>query len=382
MASLKIIQWNRPNKDGTNTLYYNISHNGGQARIKTEVSIRLDQWDRERQEVINHPNKRQFNQRLLSRKWDIEEIIEKLKGVKRMSAVQLRDTVEKELYGQEDGGVIFLEYYESVLRTYANKRTRELHEATIKWIRKADIHSERLTFEDITPAWLTKLEVAMAGTKVNSISIHLRNIRAIINRAITEELTNNYPFRRYKIKKEATIKRSVSAERMRDIMTCDVPEPWMQRYADFFRLQFLLIGINTIDLCDNATIDGNYIVYRRAKTKRLYKILIQPEAQELINKYKNEDRVYDYSVRCEVTNYRHFSGRLQACIKNLWGVTPYWARHTWATIAASLDIPKETIAAALGHGGNTVTDIYIDFDQRKVDEANRKVIDFVWYNKL
>ena len=62
-------------------------------------------------------------------------------------------------------------------------------------------------------------------------------------------------------------------------------------------------------------------------------------------------------------------------------LTTYWARHTWPTIAASLDIPKETIAAALGHGGNTVTDIYIDFDRRKVDEANRKVMDWVLYGK-
>ena len=46
-----------------------------------------------------------------------------------------------------------------------------------------------------------------------------------------------------------------------------------------------------------------------------------------------------------------------------------------------LDIPKETIAAALGHGGNTVTDIYIDFDRRKVDEANRRVLDWVLYGK-
>ena len=59
-------------------------------------------------------------------------------------------------------------------------------------------------------------------------------------------------------------------------------------------------------------------------------------------------------------------------------LTTYWARHSWATVAASLDIPKETIAAALGHGGNTVTDIYIDFDQKKVDEANRKVLDYVF----
>lgn len=60
----------------------------------------------------------------------------------------------------------------------------------------------------------------------------------------------------------------------------------------------------------------------------------------------------------------------------------HYARHSWATIAASLDIPKETIAAALGHGGNSVTDIYINFDQKKIDEANRKVIDYLNNHKI
>lgn len=31
----------------------------------------------------------------------------------------------------------------------------------------------------------------------------------------------------------------------------------------------------------------------------------------------------------------------------------------------------------LGHGGNTTTDIYIDFDERKKDIAMRRVIDYV-----
>ena len=59
----------------------------------------------------------------------------------------------------------------------------------------------------------------------------------------------------------------------------------------------------------------------------------------------------------------------------------YWARHSWATIAAELDIPKETIAAALGHSSSTVTDIYINFDRTKIDRANRQVLDYVLYNK-
>ena len=40
-----------------------------------------------------------------------------------------------------------------------------------------------------------------------------------------------------------------------------------------------------------------------------------------------------------------------------------------------------TIEAALGHNQHDVTSIYIEFDMRKVDEANRKVLDYVLYDK-
>ena len=38
-------------------------------------------------------------------------------------------------------------------------------------------------------------------------------------------------------------------------------------------------------------------------------------------------------------------------------------------------------ALGVGHGGNTVTDVYIDFDMRKVDVANRRVLDYVFYGR-
>jgi integrase len=52
----------------------------------------------------------------------------------------------------------------------------------------------------------------------------------------------------------------------------------------------------------------------------------------------------------------------------------YSARYSWATIAAGIGISRDVISHALGHGINTMTDIYIDFDVEKVDQANRKVI--------
>jgi integrase len=59
-------------------------------------------------------------------------------------------------------------------------------------------------------------------------------------------------------------------------------------------------------------------------------------------------------------------------------LTSYWARHTWATIAYNIGVSKDIISQALGHSnGVQVTDIYIQYDLEKVDEANRKVIDYI-----
>ena len=60
-------------------------------------------------------------------------------------------------------------------------------------------------------------------------------------------------------------------------------------------------------------------------------------------------------------------------------ISTYYARHSWATIAYNeAKIPKDDIAAALGHGGKTVTDIYINEDLAKIDEANRKVLNVIY----
>lgn len=136
----------------------------------------------------------------------------------------------------------------------------------------------------------------------------------------------------------------------------------------------------------------NRLEYYRAKTGRLYSIKIEPEALEIINKYKGKKSLINIS---EIyADHRDYLKRINRALQKIGptqigkrgkkefaplypNITTYWARHTWATIAASLDIPKETIAAALGHGGNSVTDIYIDFDRAKIDRANRMVIDYV-----
>ena len=58
-------------------------------------------------------------------------------------------------------------------------------------------------------------------------------------------------------------------------------------------------------------------------------------------------------------------------------MTVYTARYTFASIGAELEIPRETIALCLGHSWADVTDHYIAYGTKRIDDAVRKIIDYV-----
>ena len=56
----------------------------------------------------------------------------------------------------------------------------------------------------------------------------------------------------------------------------------------------------------------------------------------------------------------------------------YKARHTWATLAYHCEVHPGVISEAMGHSSITVTETYLKpFSDRRIDLANRQVIDFV-----
>ena len=278
-----------------------------------------------------------------------------------------------------------------------NESTKELYYYSLRRIEQFDKYIATRSIDEIGIPWLTRFESWLAQTNSkNARNILLRNIRAVFNYALDCEYTTNYPFRRFKIRPEATRKRAMTVEQLRSLAVYPV-EDYQEFYRDMFVLMFCLIGINVVDLYSLGGIVDGRVEYRRAKTHRLYSIKVEPEAQAIIDKYHGTKNLLCIADRW--TTHSQFGKQMNKALKRMGemrrvgrggkkvfeptvpGLTTYWARHTWATIAASLDVPKETIAHALGHGNDTVTDIYIDFDKRKVDEANRKVLDFVFGKK-
>ena len=247
--------------------------------------------------------------------------------------------------------------------------------------------------EDIDRVWLHGFDASIGG-KVNSRAIHLRNLRAICNFALDEELTTHYPFRKFKIRTEETMKKALTVDQMRQILTMAV-EPWQEEYRDMFLLMFMLRGINAVDLFGakpDQVVDGR-LEYRRSKVGTLLSVKLEPEALELIERYKGTEHLVSPMDR--YTNHKDYLRRMDYGLKSLGrplgkrkkvlgvGMFPKlssnWARHTWATLCAELDVPDPTITLGMGHktAGHKTTAIYIKRDMKKVDDANRLVIDYV-----
>lgn len=268
---------------------------------------------------------------------------------------------------------------------------------------RIETYDSKCTFDTITKGWLENYkqhEINVKDRALNGVAIDLRNIRAVFNWAIDNGLTTCYPFRKFQIKTERTPHLFLPAEEIRKLRDIEV-EPYQEVYRDIFMLGFYLIGINISDLLELKAGDYRFgrIIYRRNKTHRLYDIKVEPEAAHLINKYKGKKHLLRFlddgsSARTFNRNINDALKRIgkMEIVKNKRGayvkksITPifpdivwYTARRSWATIAASLDIPKETIGKALGHSewDSSTTDIYIQFDNKKIDAANRMVLDAI-----
>ena len=402
MATTKVYLDTRSvNERGESPLKLVIVVDSRAAYLNLEVRLKAEQWDTVLCKVVGHPQRNALNEYIRQRKMEVDGILLKMKMSHEsdmMSATELKNRVAAIIEGRpvEDTQGAFYKYFVKFTEGKRNKGTRGLYEATMRRMEAFDPSIRTRSFEDITREWLSDFDAFMAKTapSPNARNIHLRNIRAVFNDALDEEVTVKYPFRKFKIRPVSTAKRSLTVEELRMLFDFK-PEPHAVKYLHMFKLIFFLIGINMVDLCGLKEVKNGRIEYNRAKTHRLYSIKVEPEAMEIISRYKGKTRLLDIMDR--YGDYKDYLKRMNRELQRMGRVeraglggkkviTPlfpklstYWARHTWATIAAELDIPKETIAAALGHGGNTVTDIYIRFDQRKVDAANRRVMDYVLY---
>ena len=411
MATTKLILDARKVKPGKPLfLRLVINNRNTRAYITLDAKLFPNQWDKEHLRVINHPLEKPLNLYIMKVMQHVESTVYHLTEdgrIKGMFANDIKEEIERKINPEkvekkkkeEERKNLFLTRFLKFAESRSESTCRVYMQTYRRMVAFAGKKLENLKFEDINKDWLIAFDKFMAQTapSKNSRNIHLRNIRAVFNDALDDEIINFYPFRRLDMRPVPTPKRNLKVEELRKLFLYPAEEHALY-YIDIVKLMFMLIGINVVDLCRLREIVDGRVVFNRAKTHRLYSIKVEPEALEIIERHRGKDWLID--ILDHYKDHNDFTRRINKTLQKIGpvkrvglggkkiydpvfpNITTYWVRHSWATIAANdLDIPKDIISHALGHGNNTVTDIYIEFDQRKVDEANRRVLDWVLYGK-
>jgi len=355
--------------------------------LSTGFKLLASQWDAKAHEAKDKATQLSISRFKLKVDTRLVELQEdgSLNG---LNASEIKRLLEKSISPDATRKERFLDWLQKFGSSRNKQRTREIYQATVDRIKAFDSGAEFLSFKDITFAWLDQFDTFLAKTapKKNSRNIHFRNIKAAFKNAMKNGVTTWYPFFQFEIHPEETPKRNLTVDQIRKLFNAEV-EPWQQKYVDFFKMSFMLIAINTEDLLHATEINDGRLEYIRAKTGKPYSIKVEPECMELIEKYRGEK--YLLNILDTYSNTHNWTSKVDSVLHEICEkiglpkkTTMYWARHSWNTIAINeLDIPQDTAARALGHGKKTVNDIYLNFDQSKIDVANRQVLDYVLYDK-
>lgn len=394
MANIRIIlDTRRVCKDGSFPVKLYLHHRG-QIIISTGVACALKDWDMAlcaiRAKTVAQKANNAILRSMLNKGEALLLNLTVSGELAKMTAKELKARLEEELsIRRGGGGAATLYHYLEVAKNGKAERTVRL----FKWAqdRVTEFCGRDKLVEDIDMRWVVEFREFLGKRYApNTVAQGLAWVSRALSLAVADGLLTRNPCAGVRKPKAETRKRYLSLERLRELRDMNFERfntPRWPKYnialeyaRDMFMLQFYLLGINIVDLAGLTGVVDGRVEYVRHKTGTLYSVKVQPEAMKIIERWRGVDTLIKHHYDSAATLCSVLDNRLKCLMP---GLTTNWARHTWASMAAELEIPVETISHALGHKiGSPVTAIYVAYNQKKVDDANRRVIDYLNADKV
>lgn len=395
------VRSDRPKKDGTFSIRLLITHNGGKHHITTPWSVNPQHYRKGK--ITDYRVNDYLHDYIRTLRLYIDEL-----GMRANSMTI--DEVVRYLQAKEESKRSFSLDFIAYTQAYAEKLKSEQCGTYVPYQNAINSLSRFLGKDSIDINALTTrliqqwVDWFVAAHGARTIGTYRANLQAMHTRACREfndedngiiRIAYN-PFARVTLpRRPMAEKRALSPQTISAIINApDHKHRNVNFTRDLFSLSFYLVGMNLADIFDvdaSAYADGR-LTYKRKKTRTrradeaLISIRVEPEAARLIEKYRAKcgDKLFEFSrhyINEKSLQYVIAYGLRELC--EYIGVpkfTFYAARHSWATIAVNdLGIDKYVVHEALNHADPTmkITDMYIRKDWRRVDEANRAVLDYI-----
>lgn len=358
----------RLNKAGKGKVFIRAYQDRAKLYLYTGVEVKPESWDKKRQRVkMTSPNAIEQNKLITA-------LLEKLEGYALEQACKGRavslDNL-REYASPKQSFTDFIQYFDSYL-----KRTRSLKPNTLKSYKSVLKHlrafRKRIEFEDLTYRTIQELDIFLRDrVGVNTAGKYLKQIRAVINQGIKEEVIppNIAPFRAFRIKAEATPPKYIYSKEVEAIegLNLENEKPALQYARDMYLFAtytaLRISDTKRITPKDIHELEGEkwLIVDKMTKTSESVKLpitkLFNGKPLELLSKYdKGADIPYFGAYSDQYIN------RLLKELAELAGIgkklTFHTARHTSATYLLNKGVPLDVVQKVLGHTKQSTTEIY------------------------
>lgn len=380
-------------------LYYRVIHNRMARQIHAGIKLYGSEWDDSAQDVVlcsdTDSDRRKY---LLSVREQLAADAAKLRSIvsrlERNGGDYTADKVVELFHSKAECGsfISFARQTIEELKRIGKERTSETYAAALhSFLRFRKDHD--LLFDEMDSSLMVEYEsdLKKMGVCPNSTSFYMRNLRAIYNRAVEKKLTpQNYPFRHVYTGIDKTVKRAVPLKVIRQLRDLELEANSVEDLArDLFLFSFYTRGMSFVDMAylKKSDLRNGILSYRRQKTGQQLFIRWEKPMQDIVAKYDTSATPYLLPIirdvktdgRRQYLNAAHFINsrlkKLGELLRLSIPLTSYVARHAWASIAKSKNIPVSIISEAMGHDSENTTRIYLaSLDTSVVDKANLAIL--------
>lgn len=399
MASIKVKFRPSTASGREGSIYYQVIHGRIVRQVKTDYRIFDTEWDKRTSSVkilseIGENRKRYLREVAEHIDWDTRRLKAIVAQCDRQGGIDSADSIVEKFDGQmgEQSLFRFMQGIIGQLKQLGKVRTSETYTAALASFMKFREGQDILLCEiDGNTMMLYEAWLKGKGICPNTVSFYMRILRAVYNRAVEKELTEQrHPFKHVYTGIGKTVKRAIPLKSIKHIKELDLTlKPHLDYARDMFLFSFYTRGMSFIDMAflRKKDLQNGILSYRRQKTGQQLFIKWEKPMQEIIDRYDTQGSPYLLPIIRDMEvdgrkQYKKTAHLVNQKLKKLGmrlglsiPLTTYVARHAWASIAKSKNISLSVISEAMGHDSENTTRIYLaSLDTSLVDKANSLIL--------
>lgn len=379
------------------TLFYQVVHEGTTKVIETDYKLYLHEWNSETEKLNVHDADAERFAYLAALGKRVECDMRRLRGIimsldQRIMPYATDDVVVNFAdYCSRRSFGLFMKEQIGRLESMKRMRTSETYTAAYRsFMRFMD--NKDVAIDEFDEKLMGEYEnfLKMTGAGLNTVSFYMRIMRAVYNRAVDEGITDQrYPFKKVYTGIARTVKRALRFDDIRRIKNVDLSnEPNLAFARDMFMFSFYTRGMSFVDMSflSKSNLSGGVLSYCRRKTGQRLDIKWEKCMQEIVERYdacgpyilpivspdNGDERLQYRQCQCRINAYLKRLGRMMGFLHPL---TMYVARHLWASVAKSRNVPLSIISEGMGHDSDATTRIYLaSIEASRIDEANSSIL--------